>query len=92
VIECLLTYSEVYLLYGYQLRKGTTQMTKRHEATLWTVRNKSGQYLATYRAFTAEQAINKVLEDDRRIASTFRRSQPSSMKREGLTATPKAES
>lgn len=59
---------------------------KAKESQLWTVRNTQGQYMGNYFAFTAEQAISRVIADDNRTASTFRKSQPASIKRDGLTA------
>ena len=41
---------------------------------IFTVRNESGQLLATYRAFTEQQAIERFLADQNTHASTFRRS------------------
>lgn len=52
----------------------------------WTVRNSSGQYLGNVHAYIAEQAIAKVVASDNATASTFRRSQPASLKLEQLTA------
>jgi hypothetical protein len=55
---------------------------------LFEVRNSSGQYLATYRAKNAASAIERLKQDDRNTASTFRKSQPAT-KFQGLTATEK---
>ena len=41
---------------------------------VYTVRNEAGQFLATYRALTAEQAIAQLVRDQNTYASTFRRS------------------
>ena len=54
---------------------------------LFTVRNQQGQFLAKYYAFTAPQAINKLIQDMAATAATFRKSQPMSLRAEGLTAT-----
>lgn len=53
---------------------------------IFTVRNAQGQYLASYRAKNAAAAIERLKQDDRNTASTFRKSQPAN-KFEGLTAT-----
>ena len=61
-------------------------MRKPKETAVWTVRNHLNQYLGSFRAFTAEQAISKAVAADRATASTFRKSQPASLNVSGLTA------
>lgn len=61
-------------------------MRQPKQSRVWTVRNAQGQYMGSYYAYTAEQAISRVIADDNRVASTFRKSQPASIKRDGLTA------
>jgi len=51
-------------------------MRRAKVSELYTVRNLQGQALATYFAFTAEQAINRLIADQAATASTFRKSQP----------------
>jgi hypothetical protein len=59
----------------------------RKEICLWAISNAKGQYIASYRAYTAQEAINKAIRDDAATAATFRRSQPASLKAIDLTAT-----
>jgi len=40
----------------------------------WTVRNHLGQYIGTYHAYTAEQAIARHVAADRSVGSAFRKS------------------
>ena len=47
---------------------------KTKEIRLWTLRNGKGQFLATYFALTAEQAIGKLIADQGRDTATFRKS------------------
>lgn len=56
------------------------------EIKTWTVRNKSGQHIARYRAHTADQAIGRLMDDQAQTAATFRRGQPLSIKRTDFTA------
>lgn len=46
------------------------------EAQIFTVRDASGDFLGTYRAMTAQQAINRLVSDQAATAATFRKSQP----------------
>lgn len=41
---------------------------------LFEIRNPQGQYLATYRAKTAQIALQRLIADDRSVGSAFRRS------------------
>lgn len=61
-------------------------MARSKIAAVWTVRNHLGQFIGTYRAYTGAQAIQRAVADDRSTASTFRKSQPASLKAEQLTA------
>jgi len=61
-------------------------MRKKKVSTVWTVRNLQGQFIGTYWALTAEQAIGKAVRDDYRTASTFRKSQPATLRASDLTA------
>lgn len=56
---------------------------------MFTVRNASGQFLGTYRALTARQAISHLVRDQTATASVFRKSQPAVAFRE-LTASVEA--
>lgn len=58
---------------------------------LFELRNARGQYLATYRAKNAAAAIERLKQDDRKPASTFRKSYRAS-NFEGVTATEKVAS
>jgi hypothetical protein len=51
-----------------------TKEAKRAE--VFTVRDKTGAFLGTYRALTASAAIQKFISDQAATASTFRKSQP----------------
>ncbi len=53
---------------------------QKKEIAIWTVRNTKGQFLGTFYAYTAQEAINKLVASDRSTASTFRKSQPASIK------------
>lgn len=46
------------------------------QSQFFTVRSVEGQFLGCYRAMTPDQAINQLIQDQYRTASTFRRSQP----------------
>jgi hypothetical protein len=52
---------------------------------MFELRNANGQFLATYRAKNADAAIERLKMDDRRPASTFRKSYKAS-NFEGVTA------
>jgi hypothetical protein len=52
---------------------------------MFELRDAKGHFLATYRAKNAAAAIERLKQDDRNTASTFRKSQPAS-KFEGVTA------
>jgi hypothetical protein len=54
--------------------KEAKRMAKRAE--VFTVRDKTGAFLGTYRALTASAAIQKFVSDQAATASTFRKSQP----------------
>jgi hypothetical protein len=62
-------------------------MRRPKETAIWTVRNHLGQYIGAYRAYTAEQAVQRAVSADNATASTFRKSQPASLKASGLAAT-----
>ena len=59
-------------------------MTKQFQS--WTVRNKEGQYIGTYRATTATIAIDTFLRDQNIMRSQFRRSMRTVWKAEDFTA------
>jgi hypothetical protein len=56
------------------------------QAQAWVIRNKAGQYIATYRAYTGKEAINRLMRDNARTASIFRRSQPVAIKADDFIA------
>lgn len=54
---------------------------------IWTVRNLKGQFIGTFRAKTADQAISRLIDEQSRTAATFKKSQPTAVKRGDFTAT-----
>lgn len=52
----------------------------------FTVRNASKQFLGVYRAYTAKQAIDRLISDQQVYASTFRKSGQIKIDRAELTA------
>jgi hypothetical protein len=62
-------------------------LRKSKESQVWTVRNKVGQYIGSYRAYTAEQAISRFVQAQASTAATFRKSQPLQVNRADFTAT-----
>jgi hypothetical protein len=60
---------------------------KRKEICLWAIANRRGQYLGSYKAYTAAEAIAKLIRDDAATASTFRKGQPASLRAEDCEAT-----
>lgn len=60
-------------------KKQISRMFKTNESSIWAISEKSsGKLIATYRAFTAQEAFNRLVRDDAATSHTFRKSQPAS--------------
>lgn len=61
-------------------------MRQKTESKVWTVRNRLGQFIGTFRAYSADDAINQLIRSQAQTASSFRRSQPLAVKRDDFIA------
>lgn len=56
------------------------------QSQVYTIRNKAGQYLGNFRAFSEKEAISKMIATQAQTAATFRRSQPMTVKADDFVA------